>query len=84
MHNSLKTLLKRGDVRRAMDKENIETRALWKPLHLQPVFNDCPYYGDGIAEGLFSNGHCLPSGASLTDDDIERVVNVLKGLLHLP
>ena len=78
------TGLTRKSIRRAMDSENIETRALWKPLHLQPVFKDCPYYGDGIAEGFFSNGHCLPSGASLTDEDIERVVNVLKGLLHLP
>jgi dTDP-4-amino-4,6-dideoxygalactose transaminase len=57
-----------------LEKENIECRPLWKPMHLQPVFNDCPFYGDGTAEALFENGLCLPSGSNLTPDDLDRVV----------
>ena len=70
----------REDVRLAMEAENIETRPLWKPMHLQPVFEGAPYYGDGTAERLFEDGLCLPSGSTLTDEDIERVADVVKGL----
>ncbi|HEY5510486.1 MAG TPA: DegT/DnrJ/EryC1/StrS family aminotransferase [Prolixibacteraceae bacterium] len=70
----------REEVRMAMDAANIETRPLWKPMHLQPVFAGAPYYGNGIAEHLFENGLCLPSGPNLTDVDIERVVDVIQGL----
>ncbi|MEG2122051.1 MAG: DegT/DnrJ/EryC1/StrS family aminotransferase, partial [Rikenellaceae bacterium] len=70
----------REDLRLAMDKANIETRPLWKPMHLQPVFADAPSYVDGTSEDLFDNGLCLPSGASLNDDDILRVINVIKNL----
>ncbi len=66
----------REDVRLKMDSENIETRPLWKPMHLQPVFKDAPYYGDTTAEKLFEHGLCLPSGPGLTDEDIERVARV--------
>lgn len=71
----------REDLRLKMEEENIETRPLWKPMHLQPVFADASYYGDGTAEKLFNNGLCLPSGSSLTDEDIKRVASVIKGYL---
>ncbi len=63
-------------VRLALEAENIESRPVWKPLRLQPVFQDCPYYGSGVAEELFDKGICLPSGSSLTREDMQRVVNV--------
>ncbi|WP_316838236.1 DegT/DnrJ/EryC1/StrS family aminotransferase [Pedobacter nutrimenti] len=56
-------------------KDNIESRPLWKPMHLQPIFRESPCYLNGISEGLFENGLCLPSGSNLTSDDINRVVN---------
>ena len=70
----------REDVRLKMESENIETRPLWKPMHMQPVFEGAPYYGDGTAERLFEDGLCLPSGPTLTDSDIERVAEVIKEL----
>jgi dTDP-4-amino-4,6-dideoxygalactose transaminase len=57
-----------------MEKENIETRPLWKPMHLQPVFKDCESYTNGVSEKLFNFGLCLPSGSNLSDDDLERVL----------
>ncbi len=70
----------REDVRLALDANNIESRPLWKPMHLQPVFKDAPYYGNGTSERLFEIGLCLPSGPTLTDEDIERVVKVIYDL----
>ena len=70
----------RETLRLRMDAANIETRPLWKPMHLQPVFAGAPFYGDGTSELLFDSGLCLPSGAGLTDDDVDRVVEVLKSL----
>ncbi|WP_270546994.1 DegT/DnrJ/EryC1/StrS family aminotransferase [Butyricimonas paravirosa] len=70
----------REDVRLALDGENIESRPLWKPMHLQPVFKDAPFYGNGISERLFEIGLCLPSGPTLTDEDVERVVKVIYDL----
>lgn len=67
----------REEVRLKLEAENIETRPLWKPLHLQPVFIQSPFYGDGTAEHLFEVGLCLPSGATLTNEDIRRVVNAI-------
>ena len=61
-------------------KDNIECRPLWKPMHLQPVFADCLFYGTGVAEDLFNRGLCLPSGSNLSKDDLKRVVN---GILSL-
>ncbi|NDV58993.1 DegT/DnrJ/EryC1/StrS aminotransferase family protein [Bacteroides sp. 519] len=69
----------REDIRLAMDAANIETRPLWKPLHLQPVFANAPFYGNGTSEHLFDIGLCLPSGPTLTNDDIRKVVEVIKG-----
>ena len=62
-------------------KEDIETRFLWKPLHLQPVFQNMPYFGGTISEELFYNGLCLPSSVSLTLEDQERIVNLIKSTL---
>ena len=70
----------REDVRLALEADNIESRPLWKPMHLQPVFKDAPFYGNGTSERLFEMGLCLPSGPMLTDEDIERVAQVIKQL----
>lgn len=71
----------REDIRLALDKANIESRPLWKPMHLQPVFADCPFYGDGTSETFFNNGLCLPSGSILSENELMRVVNVIKEVL---
>ena len=68
-------------LRQAMNSRNIETRWLWRPMHMQPVYADAPYYGGNTAESLFARGLCLPSGSNLTDSDIERVVTTLKSVL---
>ena len=68
----------REDIRLKLDAENIETRPLWKPMHLQPVFADAPFYGNGTSEYLFNIGLCLPSSPTLTDEDIIRVVECIK------
>jgi len=65
----------REDIRLALLEENIESRPLWKPMHLQPVFKDFPYYGGNISENLFENGLCLPSGSNLEERELERVVD---------
>ena len=68
----------REDLRLALDKANIESRPLWKPMHLQPIFSDCPYYGNGTSDALFENGLCLPSGSILTEEELVRVVEIIK------
>jgi len=70
----------REDLRLALESANIESRPLWKPMHLQPVFANAPFYGDGTSERLFAQGLCLPSGASLTDHAIHRVVAAIRHL----
>lgn len=65
-------------LREALERENIETRPLWKPMHLQPVFEKYPYYGSTVAEDLFNTGLCLPSGSNLTEKDLNRVVDSIK------
>lgn len=66
----------------ALEEEDIEARPLWKPLHLQPVFKDKTYYCSEIAKELFNNGLCLPSGSSMTTEDRDRVIKVIKGCLN--
>ena len=61
----------------AFAEENIETRPLWKPMHLQPVFNDCQYFGETVSEELFTAGLCLPSGSNITNDDKNRIYEVI-------
>ncbi|CDN30863.1 Lipopolysaccharide biosynthesis protein RffA [Mucinivorans hirudinis] len=68
----------REDLRLACDAGNIETRPLWKPMHLQPVFANAPFYGDGTSEKLFNDGLCLPAGSILTNEQINRVIEVIR------
>ena len=70
----------REDIRRSLVNENIESRPLWKPMHLQPVFGNCPSYLNGKSESLFDSGLCLPSGSNLTKTDLNRVVTQIKKL----
>jgi len=67
-------------LRLALEAENIESRPLWKPMHLQPIFERYPYYGNNLAETLFDNGLCLPSGSNLTDTDRERIASVIEAV----
>ena len=67
----------RETVRLALEKENIEARPVWKPMHLQPVFEGSRCIGGSVAEDLFRRGLCLPSGTAMTDDDIQRVTSVI-------
>ncbi|MCL9805125.1 aminotransferase class I/II-fold pyridoxal phosphate-dependent enzyme [Flavobacterium amniphilum] len=68
----------REALRLAFDKENIETRPLWKPMHLQPVFENSPYYGGDVSEKIFERGLCLPSGSNLTNEEKNRIKTVLQ------
>jgi dTDP-4-amino-4,6-dideoxygalactose transaminase len=70
----------RETLRLALEAENIESRPLWKPMHLQPIFEKYPYYGSNVAQNLFENGLCLPSGSNLTDIDRERISKVIKSV----
>ncbi|MGN0211876.1 MAG: aminotransferase class I/II-fold pyridoxal phosphate-dependent enzyme [Muribaculaceae bacterium] len=63
------------DARLALEAENIESRWLWRPMNMQPIYADAPYYGGKCAEGIFGRGLCLPSGSILTDGDVERVID---------
>ncbi|MDE3183910.1 MAG: aminotransferase class I/II-fold pyridoxal phosphate-dependent enzyme [Bacteroidota bacterium] len=72
----------REDIRLALEKENIESRPLWKPMHLQPVFAGFPFYGERVAESLFENGLCLPSGSNLSEEDLGRVVDCVKKVMR--
>lgn len=67
----------REGLRMAFLEDNIESRPLWKPMHLQPIFANAPYYGGNISEKLFDNGLCLPSGSNLSDEDRERILKVI-------
>lgn len=68
------------DIMEALEKENIESRPIWKPMHMQPVFEKYDFIGDGVSEKIFENGVCLPSDTKITDDDLNRVCNVIKAL----
>jgi len=72
------------DLSKAMDEADIETRPLWKPLHMQPVYQHAMYYGDNVAENLFYRGICLPSGSNLSEDDFERIFAVFLNVLGVP
>ena len=69
-------------IRLTLEKENIESRPLWKPMHLQPVFKEFPSYSDGTSDELFEKGLCLPSGSNLTQEDLDRVVVGIKSALN--
>jgi len=68
------------DIMVALEKENIESRPIWKPMHMQPFFEKYDFVGDGVSEKLFENGVCLPSDTKMMDGDLERVVEIIKGL----
>ena len=70
----------REQLRLKLESEDIESRPLWKPMHLQPVFANAPFYGNGTSERLFEIGLCIPSGPTLSDNDIIRVVNVIQSM----
>ncbi|MBQ4819542.1 aminotransferase class I/II-fold pyridoxal phosphate-dependent enzyme [Aquimarina sp. MMG016] len=72
----------REGIRLALADENIESRPLWKPMHRQPVFADCDAYLNGISDDLFDRGLCLPSGSNLEEEDLYRVVSVIKNILR--
>lgn len=76
-----KTGVDREQIRLHLEADNIESRPLWKPMHLQPIFEGAPYYGSGVSEALFQDGLCLPSGSNMTDEAFERVVARIKELL---
>jgi dTDP-4-amino-4,6-dideoxygalactose transaminase len=69
--------ISREDVRLALDEENIESRPLWKPMHLQPVYEGTKFFGAGVCEQLFEQGLCLPSGSNLTEIEFERIFDAL-------
>jgi dTDP-4-amino-4,6-dideoxygalactose transaminase len=70
-----------NDIRLALELENIESRPLWKPMHLQPIFSKYPFYSTGISEVLFKKGLCLPSGSNMTKDDMKRIERTLRQIL---
>jgi len=65
-------------LRQVLDAANIESRPLWKPMHLQPVYKDAPAYVNGVSEELFKKGLCLPSGPMVSDDDLQYIVNTIR------
>ena len=71
----------REKIRLELEKQNIESRPLWKPMHLQPVFKDKHAYLNGISEDLFSRGLCLPSGSNLSTEDLKRTTDIIKGAI---
>ena len=69
----------REEVRLALERENIESRPVWKPMHLQPLFAECEAVGGSVAEEFFANGLCLPSGSALTEAELDRVIEIVRG-----
>jgi len=67
---------------KALEEENIEARPLWKPMHLQPLFAQAPYYGNNLSSELFARGLCLPSSSNLSDEELDKVVKHLKKVLE--
>ncbi len=72
----------RETIRLQLEALNIESRPLWKPMHLQPVFSGAPYYGEGVAEQLFENGLCLPSGSNLLPGELETIRQCITGIFE--
>lgn len=74
--------ISKEDVRLALDAENIESRPLWKPMHLQPVYQGTKFYGAGVCEELFEQGLCLPSGSNLTEEEFDRIFKALNKIFN--
>ena len=68
------------DIMKALEKENIESRPIWKPMHMQPFFVEYDYIGGDVSEKIFENGVCLPSDTKMIDEDLSRVCEIIKGL----
>ena len=68
------------DIMEALEIENIESRPIWKPMHMQPFFAEYDFIGEGAAEKIFENGVCLPSDTKMTDEDLSRVCEIIKSL----
>lgn len=77
---TLKGSVRPLDVMEALEKENIESRPVWKPMHMQPFFAEYDYVGGDVSEKLFENGVCLPSDTKMTDGDLDRICSIIKGL----
>ncbi len=77
-----KTGISRENMQIMLEKDNIESRPLWKPMHLQPVFSSCPAYTNGVSEGLFNKGLCLPSGSNMSDNVRIMVLDSIIKNLH--
>jgi len=77
---TLKGSVKPLDVMIKLEEENIESRPVWKPMHMQPFFAEYDYVGSDVSEKLFENGVCLPSDTKMTDEDLERICSIIKGL----
>jgi len=74
------SVINREDIRLRLLNENIESRPLWKPMHLQPVFKNYKVFENGISDDLFNRGLCLPSGSNLSNNDLKRIINIIKSL----
>jgi dTDP-4-amino-4,6-dideoxygalactose transaminase len=74
---NVKKNINQENLRLAFEEQNIETRPLWKPMHLQPIFEKYPYYGNKVGENLFEKGLCLPSGSNITTEDKRRIKEVI-------
>lgn len=70
------------DIMEALEAENIESRPIWKPMHLQPFFSEYDFIGEGVSEKIFENGVCLPSDTKMSESDLERVVGIVKKLFN--
>lgn len=68
------------DIIDALEKENIESRPVWKPMHMQPFYRDYDFIGEGISENIFEHGICLPSDTKMTDQDLEKICEIIRGL----
>ncbi|WP_100615825.1 aminotransferase class I/II-fold pyridoxal phosphate-dependent enzyme [Confluentibacter citreus] len=73
----------REQIRLELQQDDIESRPLWKPMHMQPIFKDCLHFTDGTSENLFEKGLCLPSGSNLVQDDLFRILNSITKTLNL-
>jgi dTDP-4-amino-4,6-dideoxygalactose transaminase len=70
-------------IRTGLEKENIESRPVWKPMHMQPVFRQAPMYGGKVCEGIFEKGLCLPSGSNMEEADLKRIEDQLLKLFEV-
>ncbi len=68
------------DIILALEDENIESRPIWKPMHMQPFYEQYQFIGEGISRQIFENGVCLPSDTKMSDEDLKRIIKVIRGL----